>query len=67
MKRLGSGEVPRTTWDDEFFLWWGEQVITIEDYPYPGMELMGDTNLPLPPRVAWGVIGKITFKLFLII
>ena len=59
MKRLGGSEVPRTTWDDEFFQWWEEQVIAVEDYPYAGMDFRGDTDLVLPPGMAWGTIGKI--------
>lgn len=59
MKRLGESEVPRTTWDDEFFQWWGEQVISVEDDPYVGMDFRVDPNLVLPPGSAWGAIGKI--------
>ena len=58
MKRLGGSEVPRTTWDDEFFLWWGEQIIAVDDYPYAGMDFRGDPNLVLPPGTAWGTVGK---------
>ena len=58
MKRLGGSEVPRTTWDDEFFQWWGEQIITVEDYPYVGMDFRGDLDLVLPPGAAWGTVGK---------
>ena len=41
MKRLGSGGVLRMTFDDEFFAWWDQQFITVNDYSYAGME--GDT------------------------
>ena len=58
MKRLGGSEVPRTTCDDEFFLWWGEQIIAVDDYPYAGMDLRGDPDLFLPPGIAWGTVGK---------
>ena len=58
MKRLGGSEVPRTTWDDEFFLWWGEQIIAVDDYPYAGMDFRGDPDLVLPPGTAWGTVGK---------
>ena len=63
MKRLGGSEVPRTTWDDEFFLWWREQIIAVDDYPYAGMDFRGDPDLVLPPGAAWGVVGKF-FKNF---
>ena len=59
MKRLGGSEVPRTTWDDEFFLWWGEQIIAVDDYPYAGMDFRGDPDLVLPLGATWCVIGKI--------
>ena len=58
MKRLGGSEVPRTTWDDEFFRWWGEQIIAVDDYPYAGMDFRGDPDLVLPPGTAWGTVGK---------
>ena len=64
MKRLGESEVPRTTWDDEFFQWWEEQAIAVEDYPYVGMDFRGDPNLVLPPGVAWGAIGEISIFYF---
>lgn len=38
MKRLGGSEVPRTTFDDKFFLWSEQHVIAIEDYPYADMD-----------------------------
>ena len=58
MKRLGGSEVPRTTWDDEFFLWWGEQIIAVDDYPYAGMDFRGDPDLVLPPGTSWGTVGE---------
>ena len=70
MKRLGGSEVPRTTWDDEFFLWWIEQIIAVDDYPYAGMDFRGDPVLVLPPDAAWGAVGKflqkfLTYMIFL--
>ena len=58
MKRLGGSEVPQTTWDDQFFLWWGEQIIAVDDYPYAGMDFRGDPDLVLPPGTAWGTVGE---------
>ena len=66
MKRLGGSEVPRTTWDDEFFQWWEEQFITMEYYPYAGMDFRGDPDLVLPPGATWGEIGKISFFYYMI-
>lgn len=57
MKRLGAGEVPRTTFDDDFFLWWEEQVIAVKDYPYVGMDFQGNIDLVLPLDTTWGTIG----------
>ena len=59
MKRLGGSEVPRTTWDDEFFLWWREQIIDVDDYPYVRMDFRGDPDLVLPLSAAWGIVGKL--------
>ena len=61
MKRLGGSEVPRTTWDDEFFQWWEKKVIVVEDYPCAGMDFLDNPDLVLPPGAAWGTIGKIEF------
>ena len=59
MNRLGRSEVPRTTWDDEFFQSWVEKVIAVEDYPYARMDFRGDLDLVLPPGAAWGEISEI--------
>ena len=59
MKRLGGGEVPRNAFDNDFFTWWDQQIITVDDYPYVGLDFRGDLDLALPPNVAWGEIGKI--------
>lgn len=64
MKRIGGGEVPKTNFDDDFFLWWEQQVISIEDYLYAGMDFRGDPDLVLPPDAAWGAINKNIFKFF---
>jgi len=34
MKHLGGGDVPRMTFDDEFFTWWDQQIIAVNEYPY---------------------------------
>jgi hypothetical protein len=49
MKRLGGGDVPRTAFDDDFFSWWDQQIIAIDDYPYAGLDFRGDPDLVLPP------------------
>lgn len=66
MNRLGGGEVPRTTFDHDFFLWWEEQVIATMDYSYAGMDFIADPDLVLPPDAAWGAIGKIISKFLML-
>ena len=58
MKRLGGRDVPRTNFYDEFFAWWDQQIIAVDDYPYASMDFQGDPELVLPPNVAWGDIGN---------
>jgi len=58
MKRLGGGEVPRSAFDDEFYTWWEQQIVAVDDYPYSGLDFRGDPDLELPPDAAWGEIGK---------
>ena len=57
MCRLGGGRVANP-YPAEFFPWWWRQLITIDDYPYAGIEFCGDPGMPLPPGVAYGDIGK---------
>ena len=38
MKCLGGEDMPRMTFDDEFFTWWDQQIIVVNDYPYAGMD-----------------------------
>jgi len=66
MKRLGGGDVPRNAFDDDFFIWWEQQIIAVDDYPYAGLDFRGDPDLVLPPNAAWGEIGekKFFFLLF---
>lgn len=58
MKRLGGGEVPRASFDDDFFTWWDQQIITIDDYTYVGLDFQGDPDLALSPDASWGDIRK---------
>lgn len=43
---------------DDFFAHWDQLPLVIEDYPYAGMDYMGDPELPRPPGQAWGPEGK---------
>lgn len=33
-------------------------MITVDDYPYAGMDFQGDPDLVLPPNPTWGQIGN---------
>jgi hypothetical protein len=57
MRRLGGGRVSNP-YNDEFFFWWPQQVIAIEDYPYGGIVYRGDPDMDFPPGYAYGDIGK---------
>ena len=63
MKRLGGGEIPRTTFDDDFFSQWEQQIIVVDDYPYVGLDFRGDPDLALPPGTTWGDIGNKYFMI----
>ena len=58
MKCLGGRDVPRTAFDNDFFSWWEQQIIAMDDYPYAGMDFRGDLGLALPLDAAWGEIGN---------
>lgn len=59
MKCLGGCDMPRMTFDDEFFTQWDQQIIAVNDYPYANMDFRGDLDLVLPPKFAtWGDIGN---------
>ena len=38
MKRLGGGDVPQTTFDDDFFSWWEQKIIIVYDSPYANLD-----------------------------
>ena len=49
-----------------FFPWWQRQIVTIDNYPYAGIDFHGDLDMPLPPGVAYGDIGNKSQTYFLI-
>ena len=51
LRQGGSGSV-QSVYDDDFYLWWGRQLPTLEQFPYAGIYFRGDTDLILPPRGA---------------
>ena len=57
MRRLDRGRVANP-YPVDFFPWWQRQIITIDDYPYAGIDFRGDLNMPLPPGAAYGNIGN---------
>ena len=69
MHRLGEGRVDNPYLID-LFPWWRRQIVTIDDYPYAGIDFRGDLDMPLPPGAAYGDIGKesqthfLSFELF---
>ena len=38
--------------------WWERQLPALEQFSYVGMDFRGDPDLVLPPRGAWGELGK---------
>ena len=57
MHRLGGGRVANP-YPAEFFSWWRRQIVTIDDYPYAGIDFWGDPDMPLPPGSTYGDIGN---------
>jgi len=58
MKCLGGGDELRMNFNDEFFAWWDQQIIAVNNYPYAGMDFQGDPDLVLPPNATCGDIGN---------
>jgi len=63
MRRLGGGRV-LTPYNDESFFWWRRHVISIDDYPYAGIDYRGDLDVPFPPGSTYDDIGKKFFCIF---
>ena len=57
MRILGGGRVANPYLAD-FFPWWRQQIVAIDDYPYVGIDFCGDLDMPLPLGVAYGDIGN---------
>ena len=64
MHRLGGGRVANP-YPEDFFPWWRWQIISIDDYPYAGIDFWGDPDMPLPPGAVYGNIGYESQTLFL--
>ena len=50
----------------EYFQWLENQVFSIQDFPYAGVDFRGDPDMALPPGEQWDDSGKIIFNIFLI-
>ena len=57
MHRLGGGRVSNP-YPADLFSWWRRQVVSINDYPYAGIDFRGDPDMPLPPGSAYDDIGN---------
>ena len=64
MLKLGRGRVANP-YPEDLFPWWQWQIITIDDYPYAGIDFRGDPDMPLPLGAAYGDIGNESQTLFL--
>ena len=38
MKCFRGEDMPRMTFDDEFFTWWDQKIIAVDEHPYCGMD-----------------------------
>ena len=48
----------------EYFQWLENQVFSIQDFPYAGVDFRGDPDMALPPGEQWDDSGKIIFNIF---
>ena len=65
MHKLGGGRVANP-YPKDFFPWWQRQIISIDDYPYAGIDSRRDPDMPLPLGAAYGDIGNESQTHFLI-
>jgi hypothetical protein len=63
MRQLGGDRVT-TPYNDDFFIWWHQHVIAIDDYHYDGIDYRGDLYMYFPPGFAYGDIGMNFFYIF---
>ena len=47
----------------EYFQWLENQVFSIQDFPYAGIDFRGDPDMVLPPGEQWDESGKILFNI----
>lgn len=51
----------------EYFHWLENQVFSIQDFPYAGVDFRGDPDMALPLGEKWDDTGNLIFRKFLII
>ena len=51
-------------YDDDFYLWWGWQLLALEQFPYVGLDFRGDNDIVLSSRGVWGALGILVFQVF---
>lgn len=50
--------------DKDFFIWWSQQKVSINDHAYSGVEFCEDPDLALLPGARWGEMGMTSLILF---
>ena len=48
----------------EYFQWLENQIFSIQDFPYAGVDFRGDPDMALPLGEKWDDLGKIIFNIF---
>jgi len=48
----------------EYFHWLKNQVFTIQDFPYAGVDFRGDPDMALPPGEQWDDSSNVIFNIF---
>ena len=48
----------QSVYNDDFYVWWEQNLPSLEHFSYAGMDFQGDTYLVLPPGGAWGDLGN---------
>jgi hypothetical protein len=64
--RQGRGRT-QEAFDNKFFDYWARQIPFIEDYPYPRINFLRDTDMPVPLGEERGKIGNIFFEVIKIL
>ena len=52
----------QNVYNDDFYLWWEQQLPALEQFPYAGMDFWGENDLILLLGGAWGATGILVFK-----